>query len=125
MPRTRHTAMATIAPLRISILSVEAQQARRGTFFRDCKISADRRVADDVRIRAAGRAPGELREVDLRSVPVGVVREDDVGAGLPHDVVEPLRRFDVSLQRIPVRVEARPAPQRREVRLAVLTYRNE
>ena len=36
--------------------------------------------------------PLEPRQVDLRSVPVRVVRQDDVRAGLLRDVVEPLRR---------------------------------
>ena len=63
--------------------SVQPHQAGRGAFFGDLQIPPDTLIAHHVWIGITGRALRQQRQVDLRSVPVGVVRKDDVRSGLP------------------------------------------
>ena len=79
--------------------SVQPHQTERSTFFGDLQIPPDALVAHNVRIDIIWRALRQQRQVDLRSVPVGVVRKDDVRAGLPHDAVEPLSRVQPTKNR--------------------------
>jgi hypothetical protein len=89
---------APVVADRRRVASLQTQHARRRAFLRDFQIPPNRRSADDVRIRRVGLTLGQLGQIDLGAVPIGVVREDDVGAGLLHDLVEPLRRAHVRLE---------------------------
>src|ERR1700693_4621835 len=78
--------------------SFDPEEAGLGAFGGDRQITLYAFVADDIRIGIARLALGHGRQFGFRSVIVGVIGDQYVGASLGNNVAEPLRRMAIVLE---------------------------
>src|SRR6188508_106126 len=71
---------------------------RLRAFVGDGHITLHRIGADHIRVRTTGLTRCERRNLHLGAVEVGVVRKQDIGTGLGHDVAKPRRGGGVGLK---------------------------
>src|SRR5437870_2099983 len=102
--------------------SVQSHYTGCRAFYSDVEKSDYLFITDDVGIRRSRRALRNQRQIDFRTIPVGMVGENHAGAGLLHDVAETLCGADVSLNGFRVHIEPDSTPQRDKMRRAVVFH---